>query len=58
MEPWTDWRRTGFPTITKASNGVIDEIPRSLFYPQNEVDLNPNAPAQKASMLARVFWDK
>ncbi|HYH15303.1 MAG TPA: SusD/RagB family nutrient-binding outer membrane lipoprotein [Flavisolibacter sp.] len=58
MEPWTDWRRTGYPTITKAPNAVISDIPRSLFYPQNEVDLNPNAPQQKSSLLERVFWDK
>jgi hypothetical protein len=58
MEPWTDWRRTGYPTITKVGNAVIADIPRSLFYPQNEIDLNPNAPKQKANLLDRVFWDK
>ncbi|RYY72919.1 MAG: SusD/RagB family nutrient-binding outer membrane lipoprotein [Gammaproteobacteria bacterium] len=58
MEPWTDWRRTGYPAINKAGNAVIADIPRSLLYPQNEIDLNPNAPKQKSSMLERVFWDK
>lgn len=58
MEPWTDWRRTGFPEITRVSNAVISDIPRSLFYPQSEIDLNTNAPKQKSSMLERVFWDK
>lgn len=57
MEHWTDWRRTGIPPITKAPNAVISDIPRSLFLPQNEIDLNPNAPKQKSSMLERVFWD-
>jgi hypothetical protein len=58
VEPWTDWRRTGYPAITKVSNAVIADIPRSLFYAQNEIDLNPNAPKQKANLLDRVFWDK
>jgi len=57
MEHWTDWRRTGIPPITRVSNAVISGIPRSLFLPQSEIDLNPNAPKQKSSMLERVFWD-
>lgn len=59
MEPWTDWRRTGYPQISPASNTVLPGgIPRSLLIPQNEIDLNKNAPKQKANMLERVFWDK
>ncbi|MEJ7820798.1 MAG: SusD/RagB family nutrient-binding outer membrane lipoprotein [Chitinophagaceae bacterium] len=57
MEHWTDWRRTGIPPITRVPNAVISDIPRSLFLPQSEIDLNPNAPKQKSSMLERVFWD-
>jgi Starch-binding associating with outer membrane len=58
MEPWTDWRRTGFPALTPPSNALIPTVPRSLFFPQSEIDLNPNAPRQKADMTVRVFWDK
>jgi hypothetical protein len=58
MEPWTDWRRTAYPSISKVGNAVIAEIPRSLLYPQSEIDLNPNAPKQKSSMTEKVFWDK
>lgn len=58
MEPWTDWRRTGYPQISTVSNAVLTGIPRSLLIPQNEIDLNRNAPKQKANMLERVFWDK
>ncbi len=57
-EPWTDWRRTGYPSIVKVSNAVLSDIPRSLPYAQSEMDLNPNAPAQKSSILEKVFWDK
>lgn len=60
VEPWTDWRRTGYPTLSVAANAIttVTAIPRSLFYPQSEMDLNPNAPDQKnANLQDRVFWD-
>lgn len=60
VEPWTDYRRTGYPVLTPPSNRMtqVTSIPRSLFYPQSEIDLNPNAPAQKsADLQTRVFWD-
>lgn len=57
MEPWTDWRRTGYPVISAPVNALTSFTPRSLFYPQSEIDLNPNAPAQKNDMSERVFWD-
>lgn len=57
MEPWNDWRRTGFPAITFPVNALGLATPRSLFYPQSEIDLNPNAPVQKTDMTERVFWD-
>lgn len=58
LEPWSDWRRTGFPSITPPPNALTPNVPRSLFYPQSEIDLNSNAPAQKANLEERVFWDK
>ncbi len=57
MEPWTDFRRTGYPSLTAPSNAVAPLVPRSLFYPQSEIDLNPNAPKQKTDLQAKVFWD-
>jgi hypothetical protein len=60
VEPWTDWRRTGYPLITPVSNSIngVTAVPRSLFYPQSEIDLNPNCPGQKSPTLQdRVFWD-
>lgn len=61
-EPWVDWRRTGYPSqIVKVPNAVVTsspDVPRSFFYPQSEIDLNPNAPPQKINMVERVFWDK
>jgi hypothetical protein len=57
LEPWTDFRRTGFPSLTLPSNAVIPFFPRSLFYPQSEIDLNPENATQKTGMNVRVFWD-
>ena len=59
LEPWSDWRRTGYPALTIPSNAVITFTPRSLYYPQSEVDTNPNIAGgkQKASLGLRVFWD-
>ncbi|MDZ4794522.1 MAG: SusD/RagB family nutrient-binding outer membrane lipoprotein [Bacteroidota bacterium] len=57
-EPWADWRRTGYPALTPAVNGITSAIPRTFFYPQSEIDLNPSNPGQKAASLQdRVFWD-
>lgn len=58
VEPWTDYRRTGYPALTphKKPSADYDEVPRSLLYSQSEVNNNPNV-SQKSSMLERVFWD-
>jgi Starch-binding associating with outer membrane len=58
VEPWNDWRRTGYPALSVPTNSITGSIPRTLFYPQSEIDLNPNTPAQKAATLQdKVFWD-
>lgn len=60
VEPWTDYRRTGYPALSLNVNAIngVTAIPRTLFYPQSEIDLNPNCPGQKAiSLQDRVFWD-
>ncbi len=59
MEPWTDWRRTGHPALTLPSNAVTTFVPRSLYYPQSEVDTNPNIPTgkQKPTLGGKLFWD-
>ena len=58
MEPWTDWRRTGFPKLQslKKPLAVYDELPRILPYGLNESTSNPNIPVRN-SLLDRVFWD-
>ncbi len=59
-EPWTDWRRTGYPALSVPTNVIngVTSVPRTLFYPQSEIDLNPSCPGQKSSSLQdKVFWD-
>jgi len=61
VEPWTDWRRTGYPAISIPVNAIntVTAVPRTLFYPQSEIDLNPNNPGQKSTDLQnKVFWDQ
>jgi Starch-binding associating with outer membrane len=60
VEPWNDWRRTGYPSLSIPTNAIntVTAVPRVLFYPQSEIDLNPNCPGQKSlSLQDRVFWD-
>lgn len=59
-EAWCDWRRTGYPLLQllapTLNPGNNNKVPRSVIYPQQEVDANPKM-AQKTDMTARVFWD-
>lgn len=60
VEPWTDWRRTGYPVLSVPTNAIssVTAVPRTFFYPQSEIDLNANCPGQKnASLQDKVFWD-
>ncbi|RZK40681.1 MAG: SusD/RagB family nutrient-binding outer membrane lipoprotein [Pedobacter sp.] len=54
-ENFTDWRRTGFPVITKVRNAITD-IPRRVLYPNSEITANPQ-PQQKAKTTDRLWWD-
>lgn len=54
-ENFTDWRRTGFPSLTKV-NGALSDIPRRLLYPQSELLTNPQS-QQNAKLTDRVWWD-
>jgi hypothetical protein len=55
-ENYTDWRRTGFPALTKVKN-ALSEIPRRVLYPNTEIISNPQ-PQQNAKLTDRVWWDK
>jgi hypothetical protein len=57
LEPYNDWRRTGYPLITPVISGTLTAIPTIFYYPQSEVNANPNC-VQKKSLSEKVFWDK
>lgn len=54
-ENYTDWRRTGFPVLTKVKN-ALSEIPRRVLYPNSEITANPQL-QQKAKITDRLWWD-
>jgi hypothetical protein len=61
VEPWNDWRRTGYPALSKIppaiNPGNGGRVPRALPYPQQEVDANPKL-TQRTNLSERpVFWD-
>jgi hypothetical protein len=56
IENFNDWRRTGYPLLTKVPN-ALSEIPRRLLYPQVEILSNPQA-GQSAKLTDRVWWDQ
>jgi hypothetical protein len=57
IENFNDWRRTGFPVITKIPGGLSADIPRRFLYPEAEIIANPQA-VQSAILTDRVWWDK
>jgi hypothetical protein len=58
LEPYNDWRRTGYPQLTPSPTSIIGaNIPTIFYYPQSEINSNTNA-KQKGSLLEKVFWDK
>ena len=57
-EAFSDWRRTGIPTLTAVPESTSNVIPRRWFYPENEYLFNENAPARDSDLLfQRVDWD-
>ncbi|HTI89447.1 MAG TPA: SusD/RagB family nutrient-binding outer membrane lipoprotein [Puia sp.] len=56
LEPYNDWRRTGFPVIPLAQNALTPYIPRRWPLPTNEVLANPR-PQDSLSLGTAVWWD-
>ncbi|SHG79401.1 SusD/RagB family nutrient-binding outer membrane lipoprotein [Pedobacter caeni] len=56
VEPWSDWRRTGFPVLIPVSPAT--QLPRILPYSFTERSYNPNVPARASVYDKAVFWDK
>jgi hypothetical protein len=57
LETWSDWRRTGFPVLVKATGAVTTEIPRRLPYPDDERLYNSANMPTGLTITSRVWWD-
>lgn len=55
-EVWSDYRRTGYPTLTPYEDSS-QGIPRRLLYPQDEFANNPNNVPQDVDIFSRIWWD-
>lgn len=55
IEPYNDWRRTGFPVLTPNQNSQSKKIPVRLMTPKSERTTNPNATVV-SSMYTPVWW--
>ncbi len=63
VEAWTDFRRTGIPTlpITSAPTHLEPQIPVRYLYPQVEINTNGvNVPklGANAQFSAKIFWNQ
>lgn len=56
-ETWTDWRRTGIPSLTLATGAVINQIPRRYPYPDEERLYNGENMPAGLTITDRVWWD-
>jgi len=57
VESWSDWRRTGYPALVKATGAVINEIPRRLPYPDDERLYNKENMPTGITITTRLWWD-
>ena len=57
MEPYNDYRRTGFPVLVPNQNSNTKAIPVRLPTPSDERQYNPNATVV-SNVTTNVWWDK
>lgn len=57
MEPYNDFRRTGFPALIANQNSQSKTIPVRLPTPSDERQYNPNATVV-SNLTANIWWDK
>ena len=54
-EPFTDWRRTGYPSLTPNTG---TQIPRRFLYPLAEQSFNKQNVPAATNLFTRVWWDQ
>jgi len=58
IQPYSDWRRTGIPSLSLAPNATQTAIPRRYPYAQDEIVYNPDNIPAVGSVLVPVWWDE
>ena len=58
IQPYSDWRRTGIPTLTLSIGATKTEIPRRFPYSQDESIYNPDNVPSIGSIIDPVWWDQ
>jgi hypothetical protein len=64
LDAYTDYRRTGYPIMfdPATDNNPVTilnrDYPLSFPYFSDDLQINPNAPAQRNPSTDKVFWDK
>lgn len=57
MEPYNDYRRTGFPALVPNQDSNTQKIPVRLPTPSDERQYNPNATVV-SNVTSNLWWDK
>ena len=57
IQPFSDWRRTGFPSMELATGATKTEIPRRFPYAQGEMIYNADNVPAVGSIIVPVWWD-
>ena len=63
VDLYNDYRRTGFPLLHDGNTDNLNITSRTREYPMaypwitDNLEINPNAPAQKNVANYHVFWD-
>ena len=56
-QPYSDWRRTGIPSISLAAGAKLSQIPTRFPYAQDEISYNgSNVP--KVKITDKLWWNK
>ena len=67
FDAWAEWRRTGMPSLTPATDAINDgNIPTRYLYPTEEATLNGSNYSSAVSRLtgngdkgtSKVWWDQ
>ncbi len=62
VEPWNDWRRTGYPKLVPVADALLPNIPQRIRTPGSELSNNINSVTATGiatgleGMMVKVWW--